>query len=140
MVEALDIQTLETVWTFQTEDPLYYEFSGAAVDSAFAYLENRIYFGGPDGNVYALDLKTGKRQWKYQTGAPVDSSPIISGEIVYVMTGNKGLCALSAENGGLKWQHGFGGITMEYPPNPAICGSVILAGADYLYAFASDPD
>ena len=136
LIEALDAQTLKTAWTFTMEDPLYYEFAGAAVESAPAYSDNLVYCGGPDGNVYALHSKTGKRLWKHQTGAPVSSSPIISGGTVYVMTGEKRLCALSAENGKLKWQQEFRGVQGD-PPNLAVTGSLILVGADYLYAFAS---
>ena len=48
-----------------------------------------------------------------------------------------GLWALSAENGTLKGRHDFGKELIEYAPNLAVSRSVILAGADYLYAFVS---
>ena len=136
IVEALDAQTLERVWTFSVEDPLCYEYQGW-MESAPALFKGRVFFGSPDGNVYALDAGTGRRLWKHQTGAPVESSPLVSGDTVFIMTAKKGLHALSAENGRLEWRHDFGKVIREYAPNPAVTHSMILAGADHLYAFAS---
>src|SRR5947207_12890992 len=34
-----------------------------------------LYFGGDDGNIYAVDTETGRQIWKRATGRPVPSSP-----------------------------------------------------------------
>jgi hypothetical protein len=34
-----------------------------------------IYFGGWDGNFYAVDVATGKLLWKFKTNGPLDNGP-----------------------------------------------------------------
>ena len=43
-----------------------------------------VYFGGENGYLYALDVKTGRLLWKYAVGLPVKSSPIVSGNALFV--------------------------------------------------------
>ncbi len=59
---------VETKWEFQTE---------AWVDTAPAVVENVVYFGSYDGNVYAVDTQTGVEVWRYAINAPVLSSPAV---------------------------------------------------------------
>jgi alcohol dehydrogenase (cytochrome c) len=35
-----------------------------------------VFAAGRDGNLAALDKRTGKPLWNFQTGAPIDSSPM----------------------------------------------------------------
>src|SRR3954465_10338207 len=37
-----------------------------------------VYFGGGDGNIYALDAASGRQVWKFQTGDVVHASPAIA--------------------------------------------------------------
>ena len=73
-------------------------------------IENkRIYFGGDDGNVYAVDAETGRQIWKHATGGPVSSSPAVASGIVYVTSYDGRLYALNAETGAVKWKFATGG-------------------------------
>ena len=42
-----------------------------------------VYFGSPDGYLYALDSQSGAEKWKFQTGGPVGTSPAVSEGVVY---------------------------------------------------------
>ena len=70
-LEELD----ELVWKFQT---------GGAVNSSPAVSGGIVYFGSEDGNLYAVDIKTGQEKWKFQTEGMVFSSPAVSGGMVYL--------------------------------------------------------
>ena len=39
-----------------------------------------IYFGGDDGNIYAVDAANGRQLWKHATGGPVPSTPAVAME------------------------------------------------------------
>ena len=43
-----------------------------------------IYVGSETGYLYAFDVKTGKVLWKYYVGVPIKSSPVISGNTIFV--------------------------------------------------------
>jgi outer membrane protein assembly factor BamB len=68
-----------------------------------------LYFGGDDGNLYAVDAETGRQIWKRRTGGPVSSSPAVVGGIVYATSYDGKLYALNAETGATKWKFTTGG-------------------------------
>jgi outer membrane protein assembly factor BamB len=45
-----------------------------------------VYIGSIDGNLYALDAKTGNPRWTASVGGPVIGSTSIVGNVVYVAT------------------------------------------------------
>lgn len=50
------------VWTFKT---------GGLIWCSPAIADRTVYFGGSDGNVYALAAKSGELLWQFKTGGPV---------------------------------------------------------------------
>jgi len=86
-------------FTFRTGGPIR---GTPLVDSGFVYL------GSGDGNVYALDAKTGAERWHYATGGPVMSSAAASGGRVYIASRDGHLYGLDARDGTLRWRHAFG--------------------------------
>lgn len=63
---ALDAESGEEVWRFQTGGPVF---------NKPAILNGALYFGSRDGFLYALDPENGKLKWKFKTGGPVISLP-----------------------------------------------------------------
>lgn len=63
-----------------------------------------LYFGGDDGNVYAVDSESGRQVWKCHTGGPVPSTPAVADGTVYVLSYDGKFYALNAETGGVKWK------------------------------------
>jgi eukaryotic-like serine/threonine-protein kinase len=70
-----------------------------------------VYIGSVDGNVYALNARTGATLWKYSTTREVDSSPAVAGGVVYVDSYDGSFYALDAHTGALLWNRsgGYGG-------------------------------
>jgi outer membrane protein assembly factor BamB len=58
---------------------------------------------GADGFVVAWDAQTGKERWRYKT-APVESSPLLHGNRVYVGAWDHGVHALNAKTGKRIWR------------------------------------
>ena len=60
-IKALDVETGKTVWDFKL-------FQGSLSNGVLATAGGVLFASSRDGNVIALDAKTGKHLWHYQTG------------------------------------------------------------------------
>ncbi len=58
---------------------------------------------GANGYVVAWDAKTGRELWRHDT-APIESSPLLRNDTLYVGTWNNDVIALNAKTGRLKWR------------------------------------
>ena len=58
---------------------------------------------GANGYLIAWDAKTGRTKWKWNT-APIESSPLLVGNRLYVGTWDRGVYALNATNGKRIWR------------------------------------
>jgi eukaryotic-like serine/threonine-protein kinase len=83
--------------------------TGDRVVSSPVWQDNVLYFGGDDGNVYAVDAATGNQIWKHATGGPVPSTPAVVNGIAYVGSYDGNFYALNAKTGGTKWKFATGG-------------------------------
>ena len=68
-IKALDVDTGRTVWDFKL-------FQGSLSNGVLATAGGVLFASSRDGNVIALDAKTGKYLWHYQTGGTHAASPI----------------------------------------------------------------
>jgi outer membrane protein assembly factor BamB len=82
-------QVIPDAWDFYTSSP--------------AVANGKVYFGTGDGNVYAVDAKSGILQWKFTTGDVVHASPSVAGSTVYIGSYDGNFYALDADSGAQKW-------------------------------------
>jgi outer membrane protein assembly factor BamB len=66
-------------------------------------LEDTIYFGSTDGNIYALDIESGYMRWVYKTTGAINSVPYADDSRVYVGSNDGKLYALSQKDGSKDW-------------------------------------
>jgi outer membrane protein assembly factor BamB len=66
--------------------------------------ERTLYFGGDDGNVYAVDAESGRQIWKRTTGGPAPCTPAVVDGVVYIGSYDGKFYALDAKTGQLKWK------------------------------------
>jgi outer membrane protein assembly factor BamB len=95
----------------------------------------RAYFGSFDGHVYALDAAIGALAWKFDTRAPVVSTPALAGDRVIVGTRGYDLFALDAQRGVPLWKRYFWFSWVE--SSPAVVDGIAYVGssdASALYA------
>ena len=102
---AMDFPTGSILWKFQT---------GQEVNTTPG-VEDKIYFGSRDGNVYCLSLE-GKELWRFRTGDNVSSSPVIHNGKLFVASFDKNLYCLDSRTGKEIWRFKTGAeIENDYP-------------------------
>ena len=75
---AVDAQSGQTNWTFFAGFCTW----GSGVWSSPSISGRAAYVGGHD-SLYALDLATGEKLWRFKTDRPIISSPAVSDGVVY---------------------------------------------------------
>src|SRR5258708_2762885 len=63
-----------------------------------------LYVGSTDGNMYAVDIKSGTQKWKFPAGGRIPSSPGVAGGLVYFESYSGSFIALDITNGQVKWK------------------------------------
>lgn len=82
-------------WTFPTGDRIV---------SSPVCQDKVLYFGGDDGNIYAVDAETGRQIWKRSTGGPVPCTPAVANGTVFAGSYDGRFYALNARTGAIKWK------------------------------------
>ncbi len=65
--------------------------------------DGKVYFGGQDGNVTALDAETGEQRWQYSVRADVDGSGVIGPEGAFFVGADDGRVHALRSDGSLRW-------------------------------------
>lgn len=116
MLVRADVATGEIVW--RNRDTEQSVFTTPAVDG------ESVLFSCDDGGVYALDLETGARRWRFETpGEP--TSPVIARDRV-VVTANGTLYILQLRDGRELWSRDVS----DRISSPAVISGRIIVGCD----------
>jgi outer membrane protein assembly factor BamB len=85
---------------------------GFETDSSPVIVNDVLYIGSTFG-VFALDVKTGKEIWRFQTDSFVESVPAVSNGVLYFGADDRKFYAVDAKDGTLKWKNdtSLGGYT-----------------------------
>ncbi|WP_461790136.1 outer membrane protein assembly factor BamB family protein [Pedobacter sp.] len=109
---------VKAIWTYH---------SNANVVNTPAYKDNLVVFGNSLGLVEALDRKTGKKIWSYQTKGAIYSSPVISeSKMVIFGSGDGNIYALNLKEGKIIWKTG---LQKSVLGSPIIQNNIVFIGA-----------
>jgi outer membrane protein assembly factor BamB len=94
---CLDLETGKPNWTFHggSRSKDFHWTSTPAVAG------ERIYFGGLDGIIYALDAHSGRLTWKKDLGGRVTTSVAVRGQDLYVGTAKRHIYRLDTDSGAI---------------------------------------
>lgn len=81
---ALDNETLEIKWKFNTGDALVYTSpysrrQAATIETSPVLAGNTVYVGASDGTIYGINKEDGQAVWRHATGAPIFGTLAVSG-------------------------------------------------------------
>ena len=128
----------KVIWIYSLPTGSYIESSPAISNSAIYFSGGDWEYEPPKGNLYALDLKTGKLKW-VREGYFTRISPSISGNIIYcgeycTPSDKSRVYAINASDGSILWSYKTNYVVTSIPAFEN--GRVFIAGGDgYLYAF-----
>lgn len=154
---AIDATTGQPKWVYAVEHERKFEARGLhgygpaaqtipdAWDmyvSSPAVVQDRVYFGSGDGNVYAVDTQ-GVLQWKFTTGDVVHASPAVANGVVYVGSYDGRLYALDANTGQQRWVF-EGGVDAAlhnqqgFQASACVVDGVVYVGSRDAHVYALD--
>lgn len=88
------------------------------------YLDGRLYVADAEGQVSALDAKTGRSLWSVQLDAPLSGGPGVGEGLVVLGTTGAEVIALSQTDGSLKWR---ANVSSEVLSTPAVGEGRVVA-------------
>jgi len=109
-------------WTFTTRGP--FESSATVQDGV-------VYSACADGNLYALDARTGNLHWQYDAKEELATQPVIAGGKVLVAAQSDVVLAVDAKTGKWLWQYRRdtpSGFTIRGASRPAVQNGVAFLG------------
>ncbi|HEC81317.1 MAG TPA: hypothetical protein ENI42_02665, partial [Thermoplasmatales archaeon] len=115
---GFDLVKQDVVWAFETKN---------LITVPPKIYHKTVYVGCWDGNLYALDFKTGRLKWKYQTGWSIDSIPEIKDGLVYFGSLDNCFYALDEKTGELKWCFK---CKAAIHSSPTVYGEYVFFGCD----------
>ncbi len=119
-VIALRASDGSVLWRFTAGD--FIEFSTTAV------VDGVVYFGSDDYYLYAVNARTGRLKWRFNTGYMEWGAPTVAHGIVYAAGDNNTLWALDTRDGSVRWIHHFG-CCVSPGAKPAVANGVLYLGA-----------
>jgi outer membrane protein assembly factor BamB len=155
---AIDARDGKPKWVFPTELERRFEGknlhgyppNGQTIPDAWdvflsspAVANGKVYFGSGDGNLYAVDAKTGLLQWKLATGGVVHASPAVAGTTVFVGSWDSVLYAADAESGQIRWTFHAGTDPVihnqeGFQSSPAVVEGTVYVGCRDAHVYAID--
>ncbi len=81
-----------------------WRFHAGAIESSPLAVNGLLYFGSWDRRVYALNARTGKKRWSYETDDRIVGAPAYLNGTIFIGTNGGHLYALNARTGNLRWR------------------------------------
>jgi eukaryotic-like serine/threonine-protein kinase len=119
-IYAYNTAALAPRWVYPREGYLE-PFVSGLVESG-----GRLFVGGADGHVYALDAATGDRLWDFPTGDKVWATATVDGNTLYIGSFDKTIYALDTADGREKWHYTTEGAIMA---TPLVDGGTVYIGS-----------
>jgi hypothetical protein len=78
--------------------------------------EDSAYIGSQEGTLYAVDITSGRTQWRYAAGTQVTRPPVALVDAVYVVAGRNGMASVDRASGDAVWRIPRRGRTLSAVP------------------------
>jgi len=122
-VYAVDLASGQTQWSSRLGGLIG---GGVLVEGDTVYAAS----SRPEGKVYALNAKTGRRVWRTTTG-PVGAPLALVGGLVIAETQGGQVIGLDPKSGAVRWRRRLG--ISRIPAVPADSGTILIATVDSLF-------
>lgn len=121
----------QVVWSVDVTPPG--EPDGQATGGGLAYNNGTIYVSSGYGNLTALDATSGAQRWYQKLGGTGNGTPMVSGGLVYLVSGDDTGWAIETDTGRIAWQFAGAPSVANILGGPA----PVVAGPYTVFAFGS---
>ncbi|MGB7843505.1 MAG: PQQ-binding-like beta-propeller repeat protein [Salinimicrobium sp.] len=90
----------DILWKFKTH---------GQVISSPVIVDNTLFIGSNDNNLYAINASSGELEWNYKTEGPINSTPVVKEGKVMFLSYDGFFYALNQKDGTLEWKFRTGG-------------------------------
>ncbi|HVO88409.1 MAG TPA: PQQ-binding-like beta-propeller repeat protein [Casimicrobiaceae bacterium] len=155
---ALDVRSGVPRWIFRTQGERRFEAKGlhgfqprnqTIADPYDVFLsspvvaDEAVFFGSGDGNVYALDARSGALRWTFRTGDVVHASPAYADGVLFFGSWDSYFYAVDVRTGMEKWRfHGgedpLAHNQVGFQSSPAVVNGVVYVGCRDSNLYAID--
>jgi outer membrane protein assembly factor BamB len=116
--------------------------NGAPIESSPLLVHNTLYYGSWDHRVHAVDARTGRQRWSFETDDQVNTSPAYWRGRIYAATDGGSVYALGARTGRMRWHASshsqFGSREFFYATPTIAHGRVYIGNTDgTMYVFGA---
>ncbi len=120
-VVGVDWAAGKILWNYENPDRQFPFYSSVALT------DQRVFIGGRDKTLHALDPKTGKAVWTFRAKGRIDSSPVVVGLRVFVGSTDGLLYAVDAADGRESWQYDAGS---PISASPSVAEGRLIVGTE----------
>ncbi|MBR73109.1 MAG: pyrrolo-quinoline quinone [Rhodospirillaceae bacterium] len=114
------------LWSYNPKPE--YEDKESGFGGGLAYSRGRIFASTGFGEILALNAKTGQIIWRFNTGIPFRTAPVVADKKVFAISLDNQIWALDGRSGKKLWSHA--GISepagLLGGASPAIAGDIVL--------------
>lgn len=136
IVSAFRLDNGKKIWKKRLK-PLNKDDKSIAMKGAgVAVMDKKVYATTGFGGVFALDMVSGKKIWRYEAGTPIRIAPTVAGGKVIIQTMDNLLVALNANDGQEIWRYKspleattlVGGASPAYSPEEDVIIAAFSSG------------
>lgn len=120
----------EPRWIYPREGDL-----GAPIVGGTVIYGDRVYLAAADGKVYALDAAEGHKEWIFDIGDKIWSTPAIEDDTLFIGSFDNKLTALDVTNGTFKWEFEVEGAIVA---TPLVDNGIVYFGSFDRHLYAVD--
>ncbi len=102
-------------------------------------VDDRVFIGGADAKVYALELNSGTPTWTTTIGDRVRPSPVVAADTVVATSWDGRVYGLSVDAGTVRWKTPTGNQGDSYPVSPATAENLVFLATTDWFVLALDP-
>lgn len=105
IVSAFRLDDGRKIWKSRLKPLVKDDISTSLKGAGLAVFDKKVYATTGFGGVFALDMTTGKKLWRYDTETPIRIAPTAERGVVFVQTIDNKLIALNGVDGSVLWDY-----------------------------------
>ena len=105
IVSAFRLDDGRKIWKRRLKPLIKDDISTSLKGAGLAVFDKKVYATTGFGTVFALDMVTGKKLWRYDTELPIRIAPTAERGVVFVQTIDNKLIALNGVDGTVLWDY-----------------------------------